>query len=113
MTVLTQGIGEGDFELQRYGDCRIGVNWKEDLGGYYAPKDFTGWSFKLILDDEFGDQIYETTCTTASSGDVWGDIPASVLSDDTFDYCTRGRWRIVGTCAGKTELVGHGNYRVC
>ena len=80
MTVLTQGIGEGDFELQRYGDCRIGVNWKEDLGGYYAPKDFTGWS---------------------------------VLSDDTFDYCSRGRWRIVGKSGGKTELVGHGNYRVC
>ena len=111
MTFMVSGVGEGDFELHRYGDGRIGVNWQEDLGGYYAPKDYTGWACKLTLEDEFGDVLYETACSTSMTGDVWGDIPASAISDQMVR--SRGRWRIVGTCGNRTELIGHGNYRIC
>lgn len=112
MTVLTSDVGEGDFELHRYGDNRIGVHWEENLGGYYAPKDLTTWACVLYLEDAFGDVFYQSSCTVTTTGDTWADIPASVFPADTPDHQKRGKWRIVGKQGSKTELVGHGDFRV-
>lgn len=112
MTVMTNGVGEGDFELHRGADSRIGVHWEEGIGGSYAPKDLRAWSCTLVLEDALGQIFYQTACSVTSSGDTWADIPASALPLDLSPQRRRGKWRIIGHLNGKTELVGHGDFRV-
>lgn len=112
MTVMTSGVGEGDFELYRGADNRIGVHWEEYVDGRYQPKDLRTWACTLYLEDAVGQTFFQTGCSVTSSGDVWGDVPASALPTILADAKRRGKWRIVGKQGTKTELVGHGDFRV-
>lgn len=112
MTVMTKGAGEGDFELYRGADNRIGVHWEEYVDGSYVAKDLRSWSCVLYLENCLGEQFYQTNCTVTSSGDTFADIPASALPANLQESRRRGTWRIIGKQGSRTELVGHGDYRV-
>lgn len=113
MTVLSKGVAVADYELHRGGDGRIGVHWDEDMGGYYVPKNLTGWTCTLVLEDDSGGELYKTGCEVTALGDTWGNIPASVLSSDKLLHPPRGNWRLTGTNGSATELLGYGTYRIC
>lgn len=59
-----------------------------------------------------GEKLAEIECTCTSDGYVFANIPVETLISEAFAAYTFGRWRIVGTDGGSTELIAAGNFTV-
>ena len=112
MTTITKDIGRGDFILHRYNDERIGCRWTQEVPEGSEPKDLTGWQAALTLESDMGEKLAEIECTCTSDGYVFANIPVETLISEAFAAYTFGRWRIVGTDGGSTELIAAGNFTV-
>lgn len=112
MTTIERSIGHGDFILHRYGEERIGCLWEEQFEDGCDPKDLSGWTAELTLENDLGETVAKLDCVCTSDGYVFADIPVSITSSEDFAACNFGSWRIVGTDGTSTELIADGNFEI-